>query len=160
MSMKHPARACLVAGAAAILTGCGSAPPPPPPATVTHVPGSAVARLHLTGRAIERLGIATQPVQMVGGAADKAAGTAAGQGSAGTGGHELIPYSAVVYDTDGSAWTYVNTGAGNYMREPITITDIRGNAAVLSSGPPAGAEVVTAGAAELLGTEYDISGEQ
>jgi hypothetical protein len=157
MSMKYTAWACLAAGAVVVLAGCGSAAPlPPPPATVTHVPGSAVARLHLTSRAIERLGIATRPVQAAGGVA----GRATSRGPASPRGHELIPYSAVIYDTDGSTWTYVNTGAGSYLREPITITGIRGNAAVLSSGPPPGAEVVTVGAAELLGTEYDISGEQ
>jgi hypothetical protein len=150
--MKHPALACLVAGAAAILTGCGTADPaPPPPATVVQVPGSPVARLHLTSRAVQRLGIATQPVQAGG-----AAGKAAGSGS--TAGNE--PYSAVVYDTDGSTWTYVNTAAGTYMREPITIATIQGDTAVLSSGPRAGAAVVTVGAAELLGTEDNISGEQ
>jgi hypothetical protein len=32
--------------------------------------------------------------------------------------------------------------------------------ALLSAGPPAGTQVVTVGAAELLGTEYNISGEE
>jgi hypothetical protein len=32
--------------------------------------------------------------------------------------------------------------------------------ALLSGGPPVGAQVVTVGSAELLGTEYNISGEQ
>lgn len=161
MSMKHPGLACLVAGAAAILTGCGTADPaPPPPATVMHVPGSPVARLHLTGQAIQRLGIVTRPVHQAGGPAVRTAGRGQGQQAGRGSGHELIPYSAVVYDTDGSTWAYVSTGAGNYMREPIRIAEIQGDTAVLSSGPPAGAAVVTAGAAELLGTEYDISGEQ
>jgi hypothetical protein len=66
----------------------------------------------------------------------------------------------VVYDTDGSSWTYVNTAPRTYVREPIVITRIEGSVAVLSSGPPLGAAVVTVGAAELLGTEYNISGEQ
>ena len=54
----------------------------------------------------------------------------------------------------------MNTAARTYVRQPITIAAILGSTAVLSSGPPVGAAVVTVGAAELLGTEYDISGEE
>jgi hypothetical protein len=46
------------------------------------------------------------------------------------------------------------------MRERITVRVIRGGAAVVSRGPAAGAMVVTVGAPELLGTEYNISGEE
>ena len=153
MSMKHLAAAGLVAVAAAILTGCGSAAPAEvPPATVTQIAGSQVARLQLTGQAIQRLGITTQPV--------REAPAAKGKVLARAGARKVIPYSAVVYDTDGSTWTYVNTAARTYVRQPITIAAIRGNVAVLSAGPPVGTKVVTVGAAELLGTEYDISGEE
>jgi hypothetical protein len=72
----------------------------------------------------------------------------------------VIPYSAVVYDTDGSTWTYVNTAARTYVREPVTVTAIQDQVALLSAGPPVGTAVVTVGAAELLGTEYNISGEE
>jgi predicted small lipoprotein YifL len=153
MSMKHLAAAGLVAVAAAILTGCGSAAPAEvPPATVTQIAGSQVARLQLTGQAIQRLGITTQPVREAPAAKSKVL--------ARTGARKVIPYSAVVYDTDGSTWTYVNTATRTYVRQPITIAAIQGNVAVLSAGPPVGTKVVTVGAAELLGTEYDISGEE
>jgi hypothetical protein len=149
VSMKHSAVIGLMAGAGVILAGCGSAAPDEvPPAKVTPIAGSQVQRLQLTGQAIQRLGIAVQPVH--------AAPTAKGQ----TGVREVIPYSAVVYDTDGSTWTYANTAARTYVRKPITIAAIQGNIAVLSAGPPVGTKVVTVGAAELLGTEYDISGEE
>jgi hypothetical protein len=46
------------------------------------------------------------------------------------------------------------------VRRPITVTVIRGDVALLSTGPPVGARVVTVGTAELLGTEYNISGEE
>ena len=49
---------------------------------------------------------------------------------------KIIPYAAVVYDTDGSAWTYVNTAPRTYRREPITIADIDGDTAVLAAAPP------------------------
>jgi len=54
----------------------------------------------------------------------------------------------------------VNTTARTYVRQPVTIAAISGNIALLSAGPPAGARVVTVGSAELLGTEYNISGEE
>ena len=148
MSMKHSAIAGLVACAATVLTGCGSTTAAEtPPATVTQIAGSQVPRLQLTERAIQRLGITTRPV------AEAAA-------TGGTGKRKIIPYPAVVYDTDGSTWVYVNTAARTYRRQPITVAAIQGGVAALASGPPVGAAVVTVGAAELLGTEYDISGEE
>ena len=144
MSPKHLSVAGLVIGAAAILAGCAAAAPAEvPPALIKPVAGSPIPQLQLTQRAVQRLGIQTQPVQP---------GATAGQ--------DDIPYSAVVYDTDGSTWTYVNTAATTYEREPVTVTGIDGEVALLSAGPPAGTPVVTVGAAELLGTEYNISGEE
>jgi hypothetical protein len=148
MSPKHLSVAGLVIGAAAILAGCATATPEEaPPAVIKPVAGSQIPQLQLTERAVQRLGIVTQPVR------DK---TTAGHRA----GPEVIPYSAVVYDTDGSTWTYVNTAARTYERKPITVTEIDGDIAQLSAGPPAGTKVVTVGAAELLGTEYNISGEE
>jgi hypothetical protein len=150
MSPKHlsgPLMAGLVIGAAAILAGCAAATPDEtPPALIKPVAGSQIPQLQLTERAVQRLGIVTQPVRPT---------TTAGQPA-----HEVIPYSAVVYDHDGSTWTYVNTAARTYEREPITVTGIDGQVALLSAGPVAGTPVVTVGAAELLGTEYNISGEE
>jgi len=149
MSMKHPAAAGLMAGAALILTACSTAATADaPPATIIPVAGSQIPRLELTSDAIQRLGIATQPVRP------------APASAAGTGAREIIPYSAVVYDTDGSTWTFVNTVPRTYLRQPITIAAISGNVALLSKGPSVGARVVTVGSAELLGTEYNISGEE
>jgi hypothetical protein len=151
MSPKHlsgPLMAGLVIGAAAILAGCAAATPDEtPPALIKPVAGSQIPQLQLTERAVQRLGIVTQPVRPT--------TTTAGQPA-----HEVIPYSAVVYDHDGSTWTYVNTAARTYEREPITVTGIDGQVALLAAGPAAGTPVVTVGAAELLGTEYNISGEE
>lgn len=148
MSPKHLSVAGLVIGTAAILAGCAAATPAEtPPALIKPVAGSQIPQLQLTERAVQRLGIVTQPVRQM--------TTTAGQPA-----HEVIPYSAVVYDHDGSTWTYVNTAARTYEREPITVTDIDGQVALLSAGPAAGTPVVTVGAAELLGTEYNISGEE
>jgi hypothetical protein len=147
MSPKHLSVAGLVIGAAAILAGCATATPAEtPPALIKPVAGSQIPQLQLTERAVQRLGIVTQPVQP--------------PATAGQPAREAIPYSAVVYDHDGSTWTYVSTAAGTYRRKPITFTEIDGAVALLSAGPPAGTQVVTVGAAELLGTEYNISGEE
>ena len=147
MSPKHLSVAGLVIGAAAILAGCATATPAEtPPALIKPVAGSQIPQLQLTERAVQRLGVVTQPVRQT--------------ATAGHAAREIIPYSAVVYDTDGSTWTYVNTAARTYERKPITVTEIDGDVAQLSAGPPAGTPVVTVGAAELLGTEYDISGEE
>ena len=149
MSSKHvwPAAGLLTAAALA-LAACSTAPAPDlaPPATVVPVKGSDIPRLELAPSAVQRLGIQTRPV------------TAAAPGAAGA--TKVIPYAAVVYDTDGSSWTYVETAADTYVRQPITVTVIRGDVALVSAGPPVGAQVVTVGSAELLGTEYNISGEQ
>ena len=141
------AAGCLAASALA-LAACGTGPSPelPSPAQVVPVAGSNIPRLERTPGAVQRLGIQTQPV------------AAAAPGTAGA--TEVIPYPAVVYDTDGSSWTYVEIAADTYVRRPITVTVIRGDVALLSAGPPVGAKVVTVGVPELLGTEYNISGEQ
>lgn len=147
MSPKHLSVAGLVIGAAAILAGCAAATPAEtPPAVIKPVAGSQIPQLELTQRAVQRLGIVTQPVQP--------------SATAGQQDREVIPYSAVVYDHDGSTWTYVNTATDTYRRKPVTVTEIDGAVALLSAGPPAGTQVVTVGAAELLGTEYNISGEE
>ena len=78
-----------------------------------------------------------------------------------TGGGErlTIPYSAVIYGIEGGVWTYTTAGPLTFIREPITVTEVQGDTAVLSKGPPAGTEVVTVGGEELLGTEFAIEGE-
>ena len=50
---------------------------------------------------MQRLGIQTQPV------------TAAAPGTAGA--TEVIPYPAIVYDTDGSSWAYVALTPDTYV---------------------------------------------
>jgi hypothetical protein len=151
MSVNKPIPVAFAVVAAAMLTGCGaaSARTDPPPAVVKSVPGAIVKELRLTGQAIHRLGLTTQPVRVA---------TVTLDGRSGP--HKVIPYSAVVYDNDGSTWTYVNIAARAFVRQRIDVGAIDGSTAVLVSGPALGAAVVTVGAPELLGTEYDISGEQ
>jgi hypothetical protein len=72
----------------------------------------------------------------------------------------VIPYAAVIYEADGSSWAYVKTEPRTYQRSAIAIDSITGDQVTLTSGPPAGTEVVTVGAAELVGVEIGIDGEE
>src|SRR6185369_12102199 len=113
MSPKHlsgPLMAGLVIGTAAIVAGCAAATPAEtPPALIKPVADSQIPQLQLTERAVQRLGIVTPPVRP--------------RTTGGEPGREIIPCSAVVYDHDGSTWTYVNTAARTYERKPITVTE-------------------------------------
>ena len=151
MSTKKSGLIGLAAALILILAGCGTVAEPEEqaPATVQAVAGSPIPQLRLTGQAVHRLGIATQPVRL-------AHVTVAGRAGLRT----VIPYSAVIYDNDGSTWTYVSITARTFRRQRITVLVIQGSIAVLSQGPAAGTPVVTVGAPELLGTEYNISGEE
>jgi uncharacterized lipoprotein YbaY len=158
MSATKPVLLGLAAAVALALAGCGSASGAgePAPASLKPVAGSQVQQVQLTPAAERRAGIQTQPVRPAGGARSGHAGARSGPASVRT----VIPYSAVVYDTDGSTWTYVNTSGRTFVRERITVGAIEGHSALLSTGPAVGARVVTVGAPELLGAEYDISGEE
>jgi hypothetical protein len=72
---------------------------------------------------------------------------------------KTVPYSAVIYWIDGGTWVYMRTGPLAFVRSPIEIQEIDGDVAILSSGPPAGTQVVSIGGQELLGTEFQIEGE-
>ena len=96
------------------------------------------ARLTLSAEAETRLGLETVPVTTTPALS--------------------VPYAAVVYDGEGAAWAFARVGERQYQRTPLTVADITGDTAVLSAGPAAGTEVVTVGAAELVGAEAGISG--
>jgi hypothetical protein len=108
------------------------------PAQVEPVKGSDVSRVILTAQAARRIGIRTASI------------------SRGTGRRTVMPYDAVLYAADGSTFTYTSPSANVFVRSPIRVADIRGDRAVLSSGPPVGTAVVTVGSQELFGTEYEV----
>src|SRR5215472_11180345 len=112
MLSKRPASLAFAAAAIALLTGCSvaSAHEDPPPATVKSIPGSAVKQLLLTPQAIHRLGITSVAVRTAQATLDGRKGT-----------YRVIPYSAVVYDNDGSTWAFVNTGPRIFIRQHITV---------------------------------------
>ena len=69
----------------------------------------------------------------------------------------VVPAAAVVYDIHGGGWVYERTAARSYTRRRVVVRYVAGADAVLANGPPPGTPVVTAGAAELFGTETGFS---
>lgn len=67
-----------------------------------------------------------------------------------------IPWSAVVQDVSGGAWVYERVQPQTFVRRRVTVSRIHGAEAELSRGPAPGTAIVTAGAAELFGTEFGV----
>jgi RND family efflux transporter MFP subunit len=66
----------------------------------------------------------------------------------------VVPWSAVLHDTGGGTWVYENTAPQLFARRRVEVRRVVDSLAVLARGPSVGAKVVTAGAAELFGTEF------
>jgi hypothetical protein len=137
--------AALLAATGVALAGCGTAegaaPTPAKVASVVTPLDGGPGTVTLADAAVRRLGIQTATV-------------AAGRGGL------TVPYGALVYEADGSAWVFIQTAPRAYRRAAIAVTGITGNTVTLKSGPTAGTRVVTVGAAELVGVEIGIDGEQ
>jgi hypothetical protein len=56
----------------------------------------------------------------------------------------------------GGAWVYENIQTNKYVRQRVELRYVLGELAVLSRGPAVGAKIVSAGAAELFGTEFGV----
>lgn len=66
----------------------------------------------------------------------------------------VVPLEAVVYDMNGGTWVYEQSDSVTFTRRRIEISRVVNGRAVLSRGPARGTRIVTAGAAELFGTEF------
>jgi hypothetical protein len=108
------------------------------PATVEKNATTGIARISLSQRAVERLELSTDTVKP-------------GPDGAST----VIPYAALLYDAQGKTWVYANTGERVYERQAVTVTKVEAGAVTASAGPAAGTVVVTVGAAELFGAEFN-----
>lgn len=69
---------------------------------------------------------------------------------------KVVPYSALIYTPDGREWVYTVPANLTYVRHPIQIAYIKGDMVVLAEGPAVGTQVVTTGAAEVYGTEFEV----
>lgn len=114
------------------------------PASLEPIAGSDLNRITLTEKASERLGLEMVPVVV-----QKIDGTE----------RLVIPYTALLYDVNGTAWVYVNVGPLVFVRQEITVESILGDEVILSEGPVAGTKVVTLGATELFGSEEEFEEE-
>ncbi len=65
-----------------------------------------------------------------------------------------VPSHAIVRDIYGGEWVYRRTGQDSFVRQRVEVSSETGGLALLSRGLAHGHEVVTAGAAELFGTEF------
>ncbi len=119
------------------------------PAKVEPIEGTALSRVILTEKAAERLDIQTVTV------GDAEVVSAEGETTVRT----VIPYAAVLYDVNGDTFAYTNPEPLTFIRAPITVDYIEGDVAVLSDGPSSGTAVVTVGAAELFGAEFEFEEE-
>lgn len=132
--------ALLLAAGVSLFESRSSGGKPPSESAASPAPArteseNGLVRVVLTERARERLDITTAPV---------------------TAAPLAVPYAAVLYEPQGSTWVYANPAPLVYVRQRIEVERIEGERAILLSGPPVGATVVTSGAAELLGVELGV----
>ncbi|WP_031497809.1 efflux RND transporter periplasmic adaptor subunit [Bryobacter aggregatus] len=64
------------------------------------------------------------------------------------------PASSLIYDSYGGTWVYVQAGPQLYRRQRVDLIETAGSTVYFARGVSAGMRVVTAGAAELFGTEF------
>jgi hypothetical protein len=105
------------------------------PAKVDSTEVKGIMRVTLDAQAAKRIGLETVAV-----AEEK--------------GRTVVPYGAIMYDTKGETWTFISLEPLVFRREKIVVEDIQGDRVILAQGPPAGTQVVTVGAAELMGAEH------
>jgi hypothetical protein len=120
------------------LAACGGAKPATTekinPSTLEEIEGSDIKRVILTEKAAERIDVQTVPVSGL-----------------------VIPYSAVIYDTEGNTWIYTNPAPLTFLRAPVVIDRIEGDEAFLSQGLESDAPIVTVGVIEIYGAETGVS---
>ncbi|HQX49752.1 MAG TPA: efflux RND transporter periplasmic adaptor subunit [Planctomycetaceae bacterium] len=68
-----------------------------------------------------------------------------------------IPWSAVFHDIYGGQWVYEVAADRQYIRRRIEVISVSDGWAAIARGPAVGTQVVTAGVAELAGTEFGFA---
>jgi hypothetical protein len=108
------------------------------PAKLEPIKGTDVQRVIFDAEAAERVGLKTAQIRQ-------------------DGQETVIPYDAVIYGADGKTYTYTAPEPLTYVRQGISIDHVVGDSVTLHDGPPVGTEVVTVGAAEVYGTEFEVA---
>ena len=127
----------LMTVAALQLAACGPKPATTEkinPSTLEEIEGSDLKRVILTEKAAERIKLQTVPVSGM-----------------------VVPYSAVIYDTEGNTWIYTNPAPLTFVRASVVIDHIEGDQAFLSQGLESDDPIVTVGVAEIYGAETGVS---
>ncbi len=131
-----------------LVSACGQAAEPAAkeehPVTVEQLEGQEPTREILTEDAAKRLDIQTAQAHEADVSGAK---------------RTVIPYAALIYDTEGATWVYLNPEPLTFVRHPVTVADIKGDQAFLSDALPSGSSVVTVGVAELYGAESEFEEE-
>ena len=109
------------------------------PAKVEKNAATGIAKLTLTEKGIERLDLKTDTVK------------------AGKGKDVVVPYSALLYDASGKTWVYTNPAPRVYQRQSVTVAKVEDGVVTACAGPAVGTAIVTVGAAELFGAEFDTA---
>jgi hypothetical protein len=140
-SARRAAAALAVLAATAALTACTEVEQAEKdhysPAAISPVPGEKdLVSVTLTREGAERAGIVTGAVRR-------------------RSGHKTIPYAALMYENDGSAFVYTNPRGLTFVRAHIEIDRVAGNRVLLDEGPPVGTKVVTTGAPQVHGAELE-----
>lgn len=107
------------------------------PAKVEKREGQELPDVILTEKAFERLGVTTQTLSH-----EK--------------GELKIPVSAILYDTKGIAWVYLQIAPLTFHRQMIQLIEVIKDTAIIKIDMGHDALVVTQGAAEIFGTEHGV----
>jgi Cu/Ag efflux pump CusA len=127
----------------AVLAGCGggtSAPDEPPTARMANAGPHGALSVVLTPVGLQRIGLRT------------AVAAPAGRDRA------VVPYSALLYQSDGSTVIYTVTGPLTYTLVTVGVASIQGSQVYLTGLAP-GATVVTVGGEELLGVQDGVGAQ-
>ena len=108
------------------------------PAKLASVKGSEdVQRVTFTAEGARRVGLQTAPVKR-------------------SGKQKLVPYAALIYEAGGKTYVYTSPARLTYLRERVWVDHVEGKRVFLTRGPRAGTDVVTVGATEVYGTEFEV----
>jgi hypothetical protein len=108
-----------------------------PPATKVEIEGTDRYQVILTEKAAERLDIQTTEVSEVEGGL-------------------MVPSDALILDTDGVYWVYVNPEPLTYERAVVTPVREADGEAFFTDGPAPGTPIVVVGVPELYGEETGV----
>ena len=93
------------------------------PAQIERTQGSEVGRVTLTEKAIQRIDLRMTEVREM-----EVDGTV----------RTFVPYSSIIYDSNGHTWVYTSPGPRTFVREAVSVDRINGDWALLGEGPTVG----------------------